>query len=254
MLGVAAQFRETAATEEGACYWATIESGDRVVGCAFRTPPHQLSLSAMPVEAIGLLTRDVHKCYAHLPGVAGPTDEATQFAREWSALTGQDWRVQLGMKIRKLTAVSPPGRPPAGVLRRAGPADLALVTEWMAGFVRETGMAWRAGDVAGRMQAAGQLFVWDDGQARCMAAVARETPRGACINAVYTPPVNRGRGYASAAVATLSQRLLAKGKDFCCLYTDAANPGTNAIYRRIGFRRVREDVHLEFFRTTSGTG
>lgn len=253
VLGVAAQFRGAATTDQGACYWATVETDGSVVGCAFRTPPHQLSLTTMPDEAIGPLAGDVRGLYDALPGVAGPRREATQFAREWAALTGNGCRVRLEMMIRKLTTVNPPNQPPAGELRRSATTDLDLITEWMTGFVRETGMEWQSREVAGRFHAAGKLFVWDHEGARCMAAAARETPRGACINAVYTPPAYRRRGYATAAVATLSQRLLAQGRQFCCLYTDAANPGTNAIYRRIGFRRVREDVHLEFLPTMVGT-
>jgi predicted GNAT family acetyltransferase len=55
---------------------------------------------------------------------------------------------------------------------------------------------------------------------------------------VYTPPRFRNRGYASMAVATLSQRLLEAGYDFCTLFTDLANPTSNHIYQAIGYRRV----------------
>ena len=59
--------------------------------------------------------------------------------------------------------------------------------------------------------------------------------------------VDRGRGYASVAVATLSEQVLRRGKQFCCLYTDAANPTSNSIYQRIGYRPLREDVDIDFF-------
>ena len=41
-----------------------------------------------------------------------------------------------------------------------------------------------------------------------MAASAGKTPNGVRVNNVYTPPPLRGRGYASACVAHLSQELL----------------------------------------------
>ncbi len=44
--------------------------------------------------------------------------------------------------------------------------------------------------------------------------------------------------YPTACVAALSQRLLDQGNTYCCLYTDLANPTSNAIYRHIGYRPV----------------
>ena len=71
-----------------------------------------------------------------------------------------------------------------------------------------------------------------------MAAVGGPTPNGDRISWVYTPPALRGRGYASACVAALSQRLLDSGRRFCFLYTDLANPTANKLYQRIGYRQV----------------
>ena len=45
-------------------------------------------------------------------------------------------------------------------------------------------------------------------------------------------------GYATAAVSSLTMRLLDRGSRYCCLYTDLANPTANSVYRRIGYQRV----------------
>lgn len=58
------------------------------------------------------------------------------------------------------------------------------------------------------------------------------------INTVYTPRELRRRGYATAAVAALTRHLLSGGRRYCCLYTDLANPTSNSIYHRIGYRSV----------------
>ncbi len=55
------------------------------------------------------------------------------------------------------------------------------------------------------------------------------------VNAVYTPPHYRGNGYASSVVAELSQILLDRGNQFCCLFADAKNPISCGIYRKIGY-------------------
>ena len=36
------------------------------------------------------------------------------------------------------------------------------------------------------------------------------------------------------------------GRRFCFLYTDLANPTSNAIYERIGYRRVAESAEIVF--------
>jgi len=69
------------------------------------------------------------------------------------------------------------------------------------------------------------------------------TPNGIRIGPVYTPPDLRGRGYASALTARLTQTLLDGGRRFCFLFTDLANPTSNSVYQRIGYRPVT-DVDL----------
>lgn len=253
ILGVAAAYHDVAETEQGSCYWATIEKGGAIVGCAFCTPPHQLSLTVMPSEAVVLLAREVYGVYEqYIPGVAGPVQETRQFAKSWQALTSDVGHVQIELRVHKLTEVHMPPDKPEGTLRQSVQEEIDLITDWLTGFVSETGIPRQPRELAHRMQASGKVYVWDDGYPRCMVAAARETPRGACINAVYTPAVNRGLGYASAAVAALSQELLLQGKVFCCLYTDVANPITNSIYRKIGFVPIRDDLHIDFVRPTTG--
>jgi predicted GNAT family acetyltransferase len=90
------------------------------------------------------------------------------------------------------------------------------------------------------------LFVWDHAGPVSMASATGLTPNGIRVNGVYTPPEHRGRGYATACVAALSARLLADGRRFCFLFTDAANPTSNAIYRRIGYVPVAEVQEYRF--------
>jgi predicted GNAT family acetyltransferase len=75
-----------------------------------------------------------------------------------------------------------------------------------------------------------------DGEPGSMGGSTGKTPHGTRVNAVYTRKEWRGRGYATATVAALSQRLLDEDNRFCCLYTVLGNPTSNAIYQRIGYR------------------
>jgi predicted GNAT family acetyltransferase len=60
---------------------------------------------------------------------------------------------------------------------------------------------------------------------------------------VYTPPAERRRGYAAAAVAEVSRRLLDQGARVC-LFTDQANPTSNALYARLGYEPVVDMANL----------
>ncbi len=63
---------------------------------------------------------------------------------------------------------------------------------------------------------------------------------------MYTPSEERGRGYASNLVAEVSARMLDDGAAACFLYTDLANPTSNAVYRRIGYEQVAESSMIRF--------
>ncbi len=244
LLGVAR--RQRAHESSSGAYWASIERAGRVVGCALRTPPYPLVLSRLPIEAVGPLVSDVRGVYATLPGVNGPRAEAEALADRWCRERAIEWRVRIELRAHVLTSVNTELAAPPGGLRLAQPADTALIEEWVRGFIEDAGMRGEPVEATARFLESGRLHVWDDAGPKCMAAAARETPRGISINAVYTPPAQRRKGYATATVAELSRRLLAEGKAFCCLYTDVANATSNAIYERIGYRPIRDDVEIEF--------
>jgi predicted GNAT family acetyltransferase len=69
-----------------------------------------------------------------------------------------------------------------------------------------------------------------------MATIARRVRRTGAISSVYTPPEQRGRGYAGSVTAAVVDRLFAEGKRAICLYTDLRNPLSNRCYAKIGFR------------------
>jgi predicted GNAT family acetyltransferase len=95
----------------------------------------------------------------------------------------------------------------------------------------------------------GGFFIWTDGgEPVSFAGAGSLTPNGIRIGPVYTPPSLRGRGYATTLVAELSQLLLDRGRRFCFLYTNLANPTANAIYERIGYVRVCTSRQVRFER------
>ena len=170
-------------------YWATVEDRGDVVGCAFRTPPYRLGLTALPLDAIPKLVQSVAGIYRTLSGVAGPEPAASAFTAEWTALRGGRASVQSRQRLLAHKAIVPiEAPPPAGRLRRATVADAALARSWGSAFAYESGLAAFDGDVCCRLIPLGLLHLWDDGAPRCMLGVLRETRNAAAVGILYTPP------------------------------------------------------------------
>lgn len=246
MLGIARRSADGQLGLDTEQYWASICDGDEIVGTSFRTPPFHLAVSDMPSSAIAPLAEDVEAVYPELSGVVGPAAVAEQFAREWTERRGSSWRTKFRQRIHVLRSVEPIEDLPDGTLRRMEASDEALIREWMNGFVRDTRILVPAERFVQPLLEQRSFFLWEDGRPRCVLGRGRDTPTGACITAVYTPPSHRRKGYATAAVTAISKLILASGREFCCLYTDLDNPTSNSIYRRIGYQPVRDDLELIF--------
>ena len=66
------------------------------------------------------------------------------------------------------------------------------------------------------------------------------------IGPVYTPIELRGHGYGSAVTAAAAQWAINAGAVDLVLFTDLANPVSNATYQRIGFKPVSDWLRIDF--------
>jgi predicted GNAT family acetyltransferase len=150
-------------------------------------------------------------------------------------------------RIFQLEQVQPVGSV-SGQLRELTEADLPLLAEWLEAFdveaLGETGQhpyeieRLRANFVNSDIRT---MYFWLDGdQVVSMSGCGNPTRNGIRIGPVYTPPDLRGRGYASALVAAVSQLQLDKGRRFCFLFTDLSNPTSNHIYQAIGYQPIAD--------------
>ena len=249
ILGLAAELSRDQAVYRPPYYLAAVlDRDDRVVGCALRTPPFKLLSTALPAAAIAPLVEDVATFTPPPDAVAGEPPTARALADAWCARRGGSWRTGLRQRLYRLDSLVPPPRPAPGAPRVAGAGDVALVSGWLEAFGRDAGML--VGNAPARARSlvgAGDVVLWEDGgRPQSMAATTGRTAHGARVGFVYTPQALRGRGYASACVAELTARLLASGLDFCCLFTDLANPVSNAIYQRLGYRAVCDSEDCVF--------
>jgi uncharacterized protein len=121
-----------------------------------------------------------------------------------------------------------------------------LRVEWMRGF--QADVAEHESDaermIDGRLPF-GLCWIWEDEGPASMAAYTEPIENVVRVQWVYTPPEMRNRDYASACVAALSKKLREAGHR-CVLYTDLANPASNSIYRKLGYRAVAEGLRYRF--------
>jgi uncharacterized protein len=224
--------------------YAALDDAGEVTGVATQTPPFGLVLSQLDDPAIvdALVVR-LAEDGAELPTAGGPVEASRAFAERWAQVTGVMPFVQIEERIYEATAVVHP-EGVSGAMRPYAGADRSLVIDWLGGFFVEAmpdvpeGRIERIVD--DRAAGMGSLVLWeDDGEVVSLAGHAGETPNGFRVGPVYTPPELRGRGYASALTAALTEELLARRR-FCFLFTDLANPTSNSIYQRIGYRPVTD--------------
>ena len=244
LFGICSTLRETPEVYTGPVYLAgVLDVADRVVGADIQTPPFRLFISEIydlrigEALAIDTLDRD-------LPGVAGPVGEVEAFIAARVAAGGPPGHHHETDRIFRLDTVRPP-RAVAGTRRIAERRDRDLVLAWLEGFMVDAFGQADLAEVASMtdrwIEGRGRtLHLWEDGEPVSMCGIGGQTPLGIRIGPVYTPRQVRGRGYASALVAAVSQEALESGRRFCFLFTDAANPTSNHIYQEIGYEHVRD--------------
>jgi predicted GNAT family acetyltransferase len=233
-------------------YLAAVVNNEQVVAAAVMTVPYNLVLSHIEhPDALDILCGHVSRAYRTLPGVTGRKDVVHEFARLWTARSGQPHELEMAQRIYQLSEV----KPPAGVqgeLRDTVPDDVPLLAAWQRAFSVEAGLdisperslAWAERLFTTNLR---RVSFWTvDGEPVSMVGSTGPTPNGIRIGPVYTPPEHRRRGYASACTAAVSQRLLAEGRKFCFLYTDLANPTSNKIYQDIGYTPVCDSDVVRF--------
>jgi GNAT superfamily N-acetyltransferase len=235
--------------------WMVEEEG-RPLAAALITPPHNLVLAdAADERALPALAAAVRESGVPVPGVLGNRPTVDRFNEAWCAPAGLVPRLHMGLGVFALERVEDAGDAP-GAPRRAGPTDRALVLDWFVAFNAEALpgepdiVEHRERMVDHRLEPAREdagFWLWEAaGAPVSLVGYGGPAPGGIRIGPVYTPPEHRRRGYGTALVAAVSSWLLAHGRQRCFLYTDLANPTSNSIYRKIGYRRVAESAEYGF--------
>lgn len=228
-------------------WWRAADGG---VGAAYlRTPPRAMVLTRAPDDAATALARDLTEAEHPLPGVNAHRATAEAFGAAWCARhAGVTALTDAHVGLYRLGELTEPVPAPSGHARVAQPADLDLLVSWWEAFHEEIGegAAKSSEAVAGHIDG-GALMIWETGGRPVAMACRSRTEAGmARVMAVYTPPASRQRGYAGAVTVAVSRAARQAGAHEVVLHTDLANPTSNALYQRLGYRAVEDRIVLSF--------
>ncbi len=242
-----AQRQKKAGTVCATEFMSVLDGGD-VVMVAAMTKGRSLVLSREDLPAAELLAETLAEKKVSLPGVVGPSDVTASFVNRFTALSGQKAEEHIDQIIYATKNVLFPPHV-SGELDHPQKKEEELVASWVEAFgndalLRTEKMTHdQAVKKADSLIEAKNIAVWRVDNKPVAQAAFAGTPDVARVNLVYTPPELRGKGYASAIVANLTQQLLNQGKKMCCLYADARNPVSNSIYRKIGYEFQGRSSH-----------
>jgi uncharacterized protein len=245
-LGIAQQVATT--DHYPTAYFATVEQDDTITAAAVMTPPHNLILAGDPVAIPALVSMlDTHAW--PVPGIIAARPLVDKFAEYWTAHHDITQMVCTEQRVFKLTEVIAPKRLAPGEMRPASETDIPTLAKWLEAFRVEAMPHDPPHEnyealVQTRLE---NYAVWVvAGQVVSMIGKTRPSENGISVGPVYTPPAQRGHGYASHLTAAFSQHLLDAGYRFCTLFTDLANPTSNSIYQQIGYRAVCDFAMITF--------
>lgn len=232
----------------------TVDSNQYFV-CYF--PPYSILVTCFPgvrenecyEQQAGLeLASYLEEKAIHVRGINAPRFVAESFS-EYYANKSQPMAMNIAMDVMELKAVK--DIPIVGVLEHASKENIEQLSQYYINFCLDA-LGEAPTLEATREKLLGHidnkvLYVLKvKNEIVSMCATARKLERGYSINAVYTVPHHRGKGYCKSMMAQVCNLLLKEGNEFVCLYVDQANPMSNAAYEAVGFKIVGSSCEYLF--------
>ena len=234
--------------------WLAVHGG-RPVGLALQTEPYNVLLAEPLVnDAVDALAEAAVLDDGRLPGVTANLPWADRFAERVTTLTGREARHVLGEGVWRLTAVADVPIAERRRSRRRRPA-IAILLRLDPG-VRGRGVP--AGTSLGTTPVRTSRSTFDWRSAAAATGSGRTARRSRC------PAIATFRAWARASVPSTRLRSIAAeatrrvwspnirrpgsrpGIAACFLFTDLANPTSNAIYARIGYTKICDAAEYVF--------
>ncbi|MFF4753220.1 GNAT family N-acetyltransferase [Streptomyces sp. NPDC002514] len=234
----------------GTVLFGRLESDGDTRAIFYRPLSRRLTLTPLSPERADALAAQLAGLGHTLAGVTADHDTATAFAEAWQGYTGATPTLPVRMHLYRLDTLTPPKPHPDGHSRPVGEQDHEHLMHWCRELAADLGetVIIDAGSWAGTRFAEKRYTFWQtpDGTPVSMAGLNPMIAGMVRVDPVYTPAHLRGRGYAAAVTTAVSRAALAAGATEVVLFTDAGNPTSNALYQRLGYRRIADWAPYEF--------
>ncbi|MFT7668451.1 MAG: putative GNAT family acetyltransferase [Planctomycetota bacterium] len=253
-MGLALRVRDESREADAGTRFFSVGDSTGVVAVAIQTPMRSVVFSVMAADAAQLAAVELIDYLETLVGCVGPTEVVDVVAEVWRRQATGTLTLHAGMGLYELTELTSP-RPAEGRLRVVSDGDFELCQRWVYQFMIDCNLPEATpGKLPGTVPQVEQrsLYFWEvDGEPVACAGWSRPLREGITVSLVYTPDEFRGRGYASNVVAELTAGLLdgslyQPARKRVTLYTDLANPTSNSIYQKLGYKRIGDHKHFVF--------
>lgn len=193
----------------------------------------------------------LHTSDCEIPVITAEPSNAIYLAELFKKGSGFNYETKMDLmsyycpKVNELKKVN-------GEMRLAKKDDLETIVDFCVGFVLDgfgkTVTRDSQLNSATRLIESKKLYVWQcNERVVSMANLAHQSPRHCRINNVYTPPMQRSKGFATALTAELSQKILNNGFT-PVLFTDLSNPISNWVYKKAGYQECGKIKELKIIK------
>lgn len=215
-------------------------------GVALRTTDGY-TIAAANQQAVAALAAALPETAAAMR-LVGEVSVVAALAGVWSERSGGSIELAELHRVYRLDHLVTPHV--EGELRKANANDLDLVGQWLVDFADETGFASTEQQALANAQSMLDLdsvYFWtDNGRPVAQLRASPDRYGVSRIGMVYSPPLERGQGYAAGLTAAVAASQQARPDvQEVTLFTQAANAGANRLYRRLGFVSVSNTIVLE---------
>jgi predicted GNAT family acetyltransferase len=184
-----------------------------------------------------------------LPGLSGEPKIIEKLASSYSIARNMSHQIDMLMESYFCPKEIPPIKV-STTLKKASHEHVETIAQFCAGFAydaygRYVEPSSMLSDAEHMVNTGNLYLLFSDSTPVSMANIAHRSARHARINAVYTPPEQRKKGYASAVVAKLCSIVRTEGL-IPMLYADLKNPDSNKVYKNIGFVESGKIADIKF--------
>jgi len=181
---------------------------------------------------------------ARLPGVNAEYNMAEAFAKAYSDAADVTYSVAKKGRVYVLDQLSQE-LCTKGQIRLADKRDLAFLPYWWSGFFGDVDVP-ESLEAYERLVHAKNLYILEDeGVPVSMGRIDQQLEQVCGLGLIYTPPYFRNKGYATRITADLSKICLDRGYQ-PALVTDLANPISNSIYQKLGYKPSYDTLEIVF--------